>query len=193
MRIIDDFLDSTNFNRLQEFILGMDFPWFYIPTVSMPPGILNFSGPAQETWGFNHIVYDSIENLESFVFSSMPLILTTFEEKFNVKIKKLLRIRMGMKHPKIGFTKDHYNLPHVDYFFPHATLIYYINNSDGNTRIFNEIYQPKLQEPDSFTIDKEVAPVANRMLFLENGLTYHTAANPIDSDRRVVVNVNLIL
>ena len=190
MIIIDDFLDDKNFKTLQEFVLSMDFPWYYIPTVSMPPDAIITDPFARETFGYNHMVYEHTTNQKSFFFDSLPLILTTFEEKFNVTIQKLLRVRYGMKHPKLGFTNENYNLPHVDYFTPHGTLIYYINDSDGDTRIFDQVFEE--EEPDTFTVKTLVTPKANRMLYLENGLVYHTAANPILSDRRIVLNINLL-
>jgi hypothetical protein len=192
MIVVDNFLDESNFLTLKSFIESMDFPWFYIPTVSLPPNAIITDPLAKETFGFNHTVYDHETDIKSFFFQSMPLILTTFEEKFEIKIKKLLRIRLGMKHPKIGFSKENYNLPHVDYFYPHGTLIYYINDSDGDTFIFNETFNDARGEPENFSIQSRVTPKANRMLFLEDGLQYHTASNPIVSDRRIIININFI-
>jgi hypothetical protein len=192
MKLIDNFLDESNFSTLKNFVESMDFPWFYIPTVSLPPDAIVTDTLAKETSGFNHTVFDHETNLKSFFFQSMPLILTTFEEKFQIKIKKLLRIRLGMKHPKIGFTEQNYNLPHVDYFYPHGTLIYYINDSDGDTFVFNEFFNEQDGEPTKFSVQQRVTPRANRMLYLENGLQYHTASNPIMTDRRMIININFI-
>jgi hypothetical protein len=136
------------------------------------------------------MVYNYEDENKSFVFEAMAPILTKFEEKCQTKIQKLLRIRMGMKHPKLGFGPENYNLPHVDYFYPHGTLIYYINDSDGDTRIFDQTFDGTV-EPTNFTVKARVVPKANRMLYLENGFVYHTAANPIHHDRRIVININL--
>ena len=192
MRVLDDFLNKKDFEVLQSFIESMDFPWFYVSNVSLPPGA-NFQDQlAKETFGFNHTVYNYEGGTPSFFFQSMPVILTTFEETFNKKIKKLLRIRLGMKHPKLGFTKENYNLPHVDYHFPHETLIYYINKTDGDTFIFEQAFTEEAGEPDNFSVAARINPIPNRMLYLENGLQYHTASNPIEYDRRIVLNINLI-
>lgn len=193
MIIIDDFLDDATFRTLQDFVLGMDFPWFYIPTVSLPPGDVYINdNNAKETFGYNHTVYDYETNRESFVFKSMPIILETFEKKLNTKIEKILRIRLGLKNPKLGFLDSNYNLPHIDYMFPHSTLIFYINDSDGDTRIFDQTYLENTDEPSEFTVKARVTPKANRLLYLRNGFDYHTAANPIITDRRVVININLL-
>jgi hypothetical protein len=193
MQIVDNFLDDFNFQKLKTFVESPEFPWFYVSHVSLPPGADMPDPLSRETFGYNHMVYNYEDNNKSFVFQSMPLILTKFEEIFNTKITKLLRIRMGMKHPKIGFTENNYNLPHVDYFTPHSTLIYYINDSDGDTRIFDQEFTESTGEPTSFTVKTRITPRANRMLYLKNGLVYHTAANPIVTDRRIVLNINLII
>lgn len=193
MQIIDNFLDDVNFQKLKTFVESPEFPWFYVSHVSLPPGADMPDPLSQETFGYNHMVFNHEDNNKSFFFQSMPLILTKFEEVFHTKIQKLLRIRMGMKHPKLGFTEKNYNLPHVDYFTPHSTLIYYINDSDGDTRIFDQEFIEGYDEPSTFTIKTKVTPKANRMLYLKNGLVYHTAANPILTDRRIVLNINLII
>jgi hypothetical protein len=193
MQIIDNFLDDSNFLLIKEHVESMDFPWFYIPTVSLPPGSVIKDPMARETSGYNHIAYDSETLNKSFFFPSLSNILIQFEDTFEKKIKKLLRARLSVKHPKLGFTKDNYNLPHVDYFFPHETLIYYINDADGDTIIFNEMYDDICKdEPEKFIIRDRVCPKANRMLYLENGFQYHTASNPISTDRRIILNINLI-
>jgi hypothetical protein len=194
MQIIDNFLDDKNFLLLKTHLESMDFPWFYIPTVSLPPGAVISDPLARETFGYNHIAYDSETENKSFFFPSLTNILIAFEDTFQQKIKKLLRARLSVKHPKVGFTRNNYNLPHVDYFFPHSTLIYYINDSDGDTIIFDEVFDENAKgEPTEFSIKTRVTPKANRMLYLKNGYQYHTASNPISTDRRIILNINLIV
>ena len=91
--------------------------------------------------------------------------------------------------PKVGFSKDNYNLPHVDYYFPHTTIIYYLNDSDGDTRMFQEFYSDSGIERSDFIVKELVKPKANRLLIFD-GLQYHTASNPFDFSRRVVININ---
>ena len=89
-----------------------------------------------------------------------------------------------------GWNHQVYNLPHIDYNFPHKTVIFYLNDSDGPTWIFNEKFNGP-EEPTKFTVGEKVDPKENRMILLD-GLQYHTASNPINSDRRVILNVNYV-
>jgi len=193
MQIFDDFLDKDNFQKLQNFFMSADFPWYFVPNVSLPPGSIVEDTLAVETYGFNHTIYDNETGNRSFVFENMPIIIETFENKIGQKVKELLRIRMSMKHPIQNFTEKNYNLPHVDYPFPHSTLIFYVNDSDGDTRVFDQYHTDLEPDPKYFTTKLRIKPKANRMLFLQNGLNFHTASNPFQFDRRVVLNLNLIL
>ena len=191
MQILDNFLDSDNFGKLQNFFMSADFPWYFVPNVSLPPDSEIQDPLAVETFGYNHTIFDHETGNKSFVFENMPIIIETFENKFSKKVKEILRVRMSMKHPKINFSDENYNLPHVDYPFKHSTLIFYVNDCDGDTRIFDQFYEDP--EPKHFTTKARIKPKANRILFLENGLNYHTASNPFEYDRRIVLNINLIL
>lgn len=189
MKIIDNFLPHEQFTKIQNLILSADFPWYYIPNVSLPPGSVITDPLAVETYGYLHTVYYYAENSKSFALEVMEPILDAYEKHFG-KIEKILRIRLSKKHPKLGFTKENYNLPHVDFNFPHKTLIYYLNDSDGDTRIFDQIYKENV-EPEAFTTKALVTPKENRVLKID-GLQYHTASNPFEYDRRIVLNINLI-
>ena len=195
--IFDDFLDLEQFNVLQEQIMSMQFPWFYNKHVSMLPEHNNIQDPlAKETDGFHHVFYDKSDNAKSFTFSILNNLFIALEQKLNISTKDMLRIIASMKTPKINFTEQNYNLPHIDYNFPHKSLIYYINDSDGDTRIFNEKFVlthngSGIGFRDKFHIRERVTPKSNRLLLID-GLIYHTASNPIEAERRVIININCL-
>ena len=66
-------------------------------------------------------------------------VLYLFCEKAGLPFTTLLRVRIGL------FTKGtaeaaHHN-PHVDFYEPHHTALYYVNDSDGDSWVFNQTYQ----------------------------------------------------
>jgi hypothetical protein len=197
IHIIDNFLPETDFLKLQEFVMSVNFPWFYCEHVSLAPedNVINDT-LAVETDGFHHIFYDREYDVKSFAYEYLGGFLNALEDTLGFSSDHLVRVRSSLKSPKIGFTEENYNLPHVDYFSPHETLIYYLNDSDGDTRIFNEEFVPTtdnfgIGHHATFTTKHRVTPKANRLLWI-NGFRYHTASNPINSKRRIILNINLL-
>ena len=194
MRIINDFLPADKFDKLSNFVLSNNFPWFYSEQVSLPPEEHNINDPyALETDGWYHMLYSDDEDYKNggMFFDAFLDFFEELSQTFGYTQDDLLRARLGLKVPKLGYNKENYNLPHIDVRSPHDTIIYYFNDSDGDTRIFNENYSNCNNiEPTKFTVQQTVSPKANRLLLLD-GLQYHTASNPLEVNRRVVLNVNL--
>lgn len=189
MIIQDNFLPQEEFNRLQEFALSHQFPWYYTSHVSLPPGEHNIKDPlAKETDGWSHIIFDREEGCKSFFYDMCDVF---FQKLYTLGYteKHLIRVRMSMKTPKLGHTEDHYNLPHVDYFYSHDTVIFYFNDSDGDTRMFEPFFKT-FPEPKVFPTVDRISPKANRFVLFD-GLQYHTASNPVNYTRRVILNINL--
>ena len=190
MLIFDNFLPEHKFNILSEFVLSNRFPWFYSSHVSLPPweefGIED--SYAQETDGWYHLLYADNEN-NSMYMRDFNIFFEELKIQLGYTLDDLIRARLGLKHPKLGFSNKNYNLPHIDYHYPHDTIIYYLNDSDGDTRMFKE-HASSSDDPTQFTVEKRIEPKANRLVLFD-GLQYHTASNPIETNRRVILNVNL--
>ena len=74
------------------------------------------------------------------------------------------------------------------YFPGDLTGIYYVNDSDGDTFIFNE----KKSHSGEVTLKQRISPKKGSLvLFDANHL--HAGNNPIDNYSRVVVNINVTL
>lgn len=192
LKIIDNFLDEYHFNELAKIVLGEKFPWFYIENVSLPIEDHITSDPlAIETSGLNHVSLDREWEVQSFTYNLLLPFFDKLRTELGYAESDLIRVRFSMKLQKIGYTSDNYNLPHVDYYYPHDTIIFYINDSDGDTRLFDQWFDPTTGiNQTKFTTQERITPKANRLV-LFNGLQYHTASNPICSGKRVILNINL--
>jgi len=100
-------------------------------------------------------------------------------EKFKLKNKVINRIRLG-KTVSIG--KKYINNPHIDQQEKHQTILYYLNDSDGDTYFYKK---------DKKTIEKQIPPEQNKAV-LFNGLIYHASSKPVKNIYRLVLNINLI-
>lgn len=191
LRIIDNFLDAEEFKNLADTILGMHFPWFFLDAVSLDPADSKLINDelAIETWGFHHSVFEKEYNVTSFSYEYLVPFFNKINKEFGFSQEHLIRARLSLKFQKQGFTENNYNMPHVDYYYPHESFIFYLNDSDGDTRIFNEWYAGE-HRLSSFTTQSRVTPKANRLIWID-GLQYHTASNPIKSTKRAIINLNL--
>lgn len=79
-----------------------------------------------------------------------------------------------------------YNIPHIDDNIEHFVMIYYINDSDGDTYIFNETYDKTKKE---LTIYQRIKPKKGKFLVFD-GKYFHSSSNPQKSTIRSVININ---
>jgi hypothetical protein len=188
IKIIDNFLPEAAHQKIHETGRDMNFPWYYIENASFGSDHF-FPENALETSALIHMLLrkDRMEK-STFITDFLPL-LDKIERNFNVD---LIRVRLAMKHQQFGFTENNYNMPHIDHRFPHLSMIYYVNESDGDTWLFNEVLTDiNADDPTEFTVQHRVSPKPNRLLVF-NGLQYHTASNPINSNERVIININAV-
>jgi hypothetical protein len=114
-------------------------------------------------------------------------ILNTFAKKHGIKVKETLRIKANILN-KTG-KKDHIHPPHIDMTIPHLVLLYYVNDSDGDTIMFNEKHYSEIIP--TLTVDKAISPKAGSAIVFD-GLTYHASSSPRNTEERIVLNINFL-
>jgi hypothetical protein len=188
MQIIDNFLPEEDFNKLSETIMGKYFPWFYVEGISgKPPETENIN--CKDVSGFYHNVYNKYNG---FISPSVEIFDALFValEKIGYTSESLCMLRLGMLIPTEGICEDDYMIPHIDIEDRnHDTALFYVNDADGDTVFFNKVRGDNL-ETDLKVTDR-VKPVRNRLVIFD-GFKYHAASCPIETKRRVVLNLNLL-
>jgi hypothetical protein len=92
--------------------------------------------------------------------------------------KFINRIKINTTFPFPKNNKDMYGPIHIDTTIKKSiSIIYYVNNSDGDTLFFNE----------ELNIIKRVSPRQGRAIVFDSN-TKHTACCPINSKYRQVIN-----
>tara|TARA_B100001996_G_scaffold22916_1_gene18078 strand:- start:218 stop:769 length:552 start_codon:yes stop_codon:yes gene_type:complete len=176
MEIIDNFLEEEYFNHIQSKILHADHPWYYMDNISISKEMTT-----RETYlryGFNYSLIEpdhkeyNLGELNKFIYD------VSIAANANVA----LRSRMDMTTNR---GKSYKLEPHVDFRYPHITTIFYVNDSDGNTIIYNQQYG----DDSELTIKQEIQPIANRLLIFD-GLHIHTGHTPSKHNRRILINSN---
>ena len=125
---------------------------------------------------FKHILKSDAELSNHLAdFAKIPQIVTA---NLNYTLADLMYARVFLTLPYK--TELKYHSPHTDLNYPHTSLIYYVNDSDGDTVFF---------EPDMKTIFRKVSPKKGRCV-LFNGLIPHGAGIPSEG-ARCIVNYNI--
>ena len=105
-----------------------------------------------------------------------------FDNQYDGKLK-LYRMKVnGLFQRK----EKAYHYPHTDWKLNDAgmTALYYVNDSDGPTYLFNEFYK---DNPKKLTVYKKIPPKMGRMVVFET--RYHASSSPIKSSTRFVFNI----
>ena len=192
--IYKNILSKEKYNEIYQFISSSDFFWYYQPNIAYNLDTREVDKLVCPSFGFTHLAWDAEHGKVSEALGYVSPIIDSFKELTNIKINNFLRIKINLQVPVVGNTPEKYNGAHIDHFVPHKTLIYYLDDSDGDTFIFNDIFDPnnKTTHPplSNPTIKEQVTPKANSLYYLEDGFRYHSSSNPINTGTRYTININ---
>ena len=181
-KIIDNFIPNHYNKGINDLIFrdASKFPWYYLPNISGWENKFNVEDVkfVNNQSGFYHLLY-SQGSQASPMFQALLPFLGYVEDKFDVSINNLIRVRVGM-NIHTGEEGSHY--PHTDLDIPNKTLLYYLDESDGNT-IFYEQKKDKLEV--SLT-----NPHTQNQAVLFDGLTLHSSSSPVEYSKRTTININ---
>lgn len=107
-------------------------------------------------------------------------ILEQFCIRTNTPISALIRIKANLQL-KQDRTDDQHNTMHVDGYDPHMVMIYYVNDSDGQTFLFDKNMQ----------IEHRISPKAGTCLLFP-GHILHAGQPPKASEKRILINYNFL-
>tara|TARA_R110002096_G_C14164438_1_gene685263 strand:- start:21 stop:554 length:534 start_codon:yes stop_codon:yes gene_type:complete len=164
IKIVDNFLDQSEFEKIQEVMMGDNFAWFYTDgIVSKEDGLGKFQ--------LTHQMYKDGEPRSSNIKLMYPIL----------NILKPIAIYRIKANFRAGTLKNEESLFHTDMgFLPKekvkqwTTSIFYINTNDGYTLFKN---------------GTKVESVSNRMVTFPADMT-HCGTSCTNKKTRVVINFN---
>lgn len=184
----DDFLSTAEIDEIKDFLLNPNTPWIYSEqTNSLEEGIAVANSKLVKASGqfFYHILGNGqppIVGNEIFINAI---------KKFNDKNGLLTYIITRIKANKVMRDQDsegRHHLPHVDSGQKHLVFLYYVNDSDGDTVIFDKKFGDNL---DDMNIVRRISPKAGAAIVFD-GSMYHASSSPSVSEYRCVVNANFL-
>jgi len=172
------FLNKEEINIIQNNILDINFPWFY-----------HQSSTTKDCPVYTHTLvhrYDIEKEdpiVNSKVFSIFENIVLRFCKKQKIKFKKFTRAAIN----SISFNKIKTVAAHIDHDFKHKVIMVYLNNTDGDTIIYDKKFNGKdrIISSSKLNIFKKIKPELYKVVCW-NGDYYHAATYPKTNNRRVV-------
>ncbi len=123
------------------------------------------------------------------LYEAVIPIVWFFEKETGVRVKNVIRIKANCLS-RDGDDEDKYNPPHVDVYDPgFYSMVYYLEDSDGDTLIFNKFIQEGFE---NLTIQGRVSPKKGSAVMFPSHLL-HASSCPVVNKRRMVINFILEL
>jgi|SRR6056300_447051 len=185
IKIIDNFLSP----KIEDFLVNLHtyggFPWYFNPSTIGPDA--EARGNALDTSQFVHQSYDTnAGGVTSEAHKEYdPILNALINANHLPKEYKISRCKSNFTYNTTGYQKQNHQPIHHDHPLPlHYSVLYYVNDSDGDTLFFSYEEKDKIVE--------RVSPKKGRAIIF-NSDRFHAGCNPIDSPYRIVVNFILIL
>lgn len=188
LAVIHNFFDEEDFCCLNNIITSRDFPYFRASL-----DYYNTNNLYLQQWQHHFKEYN--KNNSPFCEEIEKIIFRGFK-KNNIAFNNIDRIRLGLHN---ATPLNYQGGAHVDVVTPHKVCLVYLNDSDGDTIIYNEFFNPMFNlEPyeyvtkilnDKITISSTHKPVCNKAVLFD-GFQYHSSSTPKSSLNRIVININ---
>ena len=182
--VIDDVVSKDKQDQIENLLINNpDFPWYFIKDVTSA----NISAEIKN-YGFTHIFKSEKGEVNSSVYDVFEEVAKEACSKINFNISDIKKCRSFLHTPK---DDKSYNEPHIDLLYEHLVFLYYVNDTDGETYLFDDVYKnEKSFENLNLKINKKVMPKKGRGLFF-NGNRFHASSYP-SKTIRCIVNFDLI-
>lgn len=189
-KVFDNVVTKSMADSIENSMLDPDFPWFCMkktvypkdPTHKYDDGILY-----KDRSSFAHIFTTTAEKDKpaqaNSQYCDIPMsLLNSIIPTLKLTKIEILRIRANFVYPLDSNQKYLPFCPHTDGDYDHSVLLYYVNDSDGDTIFFD----------DNDVQVATVSPKKGRFVIFE-GNKLHAAYPPRYHDKRVVINYNLTM
>lgn len=188
MIIVDnDFATLEDKNIVYDYFLGAQskFQWsfnFATNYKTNDPGIIKDNNVVEQFQMSNHV------NANSEIYPYIMNIMKSFLDKHSIPITTILRVKANLL---TRGKSEGYHLPHVDTNIKHKVFLYYVNDCDGDTIMFDKKYDGNNDLGQQLSIVDRISPAMGKAIVFD-GDQYHSSSSPIESDFRCVINIDFI-
>ena len=191
IKILDNIIPKKQQEELKKILHGSEFPWYYVSDIAKK------DNEYQSRPGFSHIFY--VEGKQN-SFGNCVDIVNKISENVNKKIKKqlsLYQVRTFLQLPLNETlihkgSKHKEDTPHLDCNIPHTVFLYYVNDADGDTILYDYLSKNIDDVPnyEDIKIIDRMTPKQGRVIVFD-GMTWHSSSQPTKGPR-CIINFDMV-
>ena len=184
--IIDQAVPKSIQDMLESIALGDKVNWLRQERATYPEGsplVFPLTPDAVDAQQFTHTIYEGDQPVSKLFAAVLPVITA-----IPYTIKQLIRIKMNLCLYAKTDNPDAHGMPHVDFTEikePLLSAIYYVNDSTGDTLIFNQ----RFGQSAPLTVKTRVTPKKGRLVVFD-GWLFHAGNTPKTNTPRININFN---
>ena len=189
MRVFDNIVSKKESEKIKNTLFEKTFPWYFTNDIS------HVDNEYQRRPGHFHLFMDKGNSN-----SAAVEIVESISDKVNKKLKKNLsmyQVRSFLQLPlneKLLFkdNRQKEDTPHIDIDRPHTVFLYYVNDADGDTVIYDYVSKNIKDVPyyEDLSIIKKVTPKQGRVIVFD-GMTWHSSTQPTKGPR-CIINFDMV-
>lgn len=169
--VIIDCNKTPLIDEIENTLLSSEFNWYFLKDISYPSD----SGLTKKTMGFAH---NFLHETSSYFYLSEKIFEFAKTTNSRLEETEIKYARSFLQTPLLD-APEHDNI-HTDMDEEHLVVLYYVNDSDGDTFMFDE----------NGVVNNRITPKKGRMIMFD-GNTLHASSCP-KSGARCVINLNLV-
>ena len=191
IKVIDDVVPLEEQDRILDMVQDYRFDWHFGPSNvyenDVNKGTCFIDNATVDSLQFTHLfLHTQIKYMDPSYEAIRPLV-HSIQKQFNLDSTNVYRVKANMLTNNKDFFQLAYNPAHVDGEYEHYVVVYYVNDCDGDTIVFNETHGSKFEQ---LTIKERISPKKGRAVMFP-GKYFHASSNPLNSSWRSVININL--
>jgi hypothetical protein len=187
--IIDQAVPASVQDMIESIALGEKVNWFRQKRATYPEGspqIFPVTADSLDVQQFTHMIMEDKQPVSQLFPALLPVITA-----IPYTIKQMIRIKMNLGVYARTDNPDTHGMPHVDLTNvsePLLTAIYYVNDSTGDTIIFDQ----KFGQSAPLTVRTRVPHKKGRIVVFD-GMLLHAGNTPRTNAPRVNINFDAFI
>jgi len=206
IQIIENFIPKELQDEIETLVNSDIFEW-RLYSGTLRKGLYDYENKIgiYDTWQLSHIFFYGGHPVSKYTNIIASMLYHIKKHTGNDYRKRLMKVKTNLLFPtNLNMDDNSCHIPHVDVHTDGCkTILYYINDSDGDTFLFDEFIDPvfnknfggthytyedgKAIPSNTMILNRRITPKKGTAILFDSN-RYHASSSPKIADRRFVIN-----